>query len=201
MTACVEDQLRTLIDLAALVSSTLDTREIRRQAVNAAAELVDAERASLLLVDKRARDLYFEVAMGDDQKLLQRVRIVPGQGIAGWVFETRQPVITGDARSDSRYFAEVDAMTGYSTRSMMCVPVISRGEVLGVLEVMNKRAGDFDATDLELSQALANHIAVAVENARLYERLRRGFVETWIYAVVLVVLFLAFAATLLLLLN
>ncbi|MHB9003045.1 MAG: GAF domain-containing protein, partial [Coriobacteriia bacterium] len=97
------EQLRELIGVSALVTSSLDAREIRRRAVEAATRLVDAERASLLLLDGNGERMYFEVALGDDADMLSKVRMVPGQGIAGSVVQTRAPAVVNDVRSDPRY--------------------------------------------------------------------------------------------------
>ncbi|MDZ4169247.1 MAG: GAF domain-containing protein [Coriobacteriia bacterium] len=184
----LDTQLRELVELAALVNSTLDPREIRRSAVEASTRLVGAERASLLLLESRRKQLYFEVALGDETDTLKRVRMVPGEGIAGSVLATCTPEIIADVQADARHLGLADTDTGYVTRTMLAIPLSCHGEPVGVLEIINKRGGHFTAADLELGVALGNHIAVAVENARLYERLRKGYLEAWVYAALLAAL-------------
>lgn len=178
------EQLREILDVSALITSSLDPREIRRQAVEAAARLVDAERASLLLVDGKRHDMYFEVALGDESGDLTRVRMTPGEGIAGRVLKQCRAVIVHDVQSDPQHRADLDGKTGFTARSMICAPLSCKGEALGVIQVINKRNGDFTEQDLAVVSTLANQIAVAIENARLYRRLRRSFIETAAYATV-----------------
>ncbi|PKQ29840.1 MAG: hypothetical protein CVT60_03345 [Actinobacteria bacterium HGW-Actinobacteria-10] len=185
------EQLRELIGVSALITSSLDAGEIRRRAVEAATRLVGAERASLLLIDGTGERMYFEVATGDDTDILSKVRMVPGQGIAGSVVQSCAAAVVNDVQSDPRYCRELDAQTDFVTRSMIAVPLSCRGNPLGVLEVINKRNGEFDEADLALVTSLGNHIAIAVENARLYSRLRRSFVEMAVYAALFAVVFVA----------
>ncbi len=97
-------QLKTLMEMSALVNSTLDSREIRKRAIEAATRLVDAETGSLLLVDQETGDLFFEVALGDKGDALKEIRLSKGQGIAGSVVESGQPIIIHDVQSDPRFF-------------------------------------------------------------------------------------------------
>ncbi len=181
----LDAQLRELAELSALVTSTLEPKEIRRRAMEAATRLIDAERASLLLLEKRGGRLYFEVALGDDSNKLSRMRIVPGEGIAGSVLASCAPEIVPDAASDPRHLNAVDSRTGYVTRDILAVPLTCQGERLGVLEIINKRTGSFTTRDLELATTLASQVAIAVQNARLYERLRSAYLEAWLYAAAL----------------
>lgn len=185
------DRLRELVEVSALITSTLDPLEIRTRAVEAAARLANAERASLLLIDRRGRRLYFEVALGEDAERLSRVAMEPGQGIAGSVVLSRTPVIVNDVRADERYDSRFDAASGFTTRSMICVPVSYKERPLGVLEVINKHRGEFDESDLEVTSALANHIAIALDNARAHARVRRSFAEVAVYAALSALVFVA----------
>lgn len=178
-------QLAELVELSALVTSSLDPAVIRRRAVEAATRLVDAERASLLLLEKRGRRLYFEVALGEDTDVLTHVLMVPGQGIAGSVLASCAPEIIDDVRADARHISQADAETGYVTRTMLAIPLACRGETLGVLEIINKREGAFTERDLEVATALAGQVAIAVQNARLFASLRSAYLETWVYAALL----------------
>lgn len=190
-------QLNELMELTALVTSSLDPAQVRRRAVEAAARLVDAERASLLVLEKRGGRLFFDVALGDDSGALSRMRIMPGQGIAGHVFESCTPEIVHDVAADPRHFSTADSTTGYVTRDMLVVPLSCRGEKLGVLEIINKREGSFTSRDLELASALAGQIAIALMNARLLARVRSAYLEAWAYAAVLAIALTAAGAWLL----
>ncbi len=171
-------QSKTLMELSALVNSTLDTREIRKRAIEAATCLVNAETGSLLLVDQETGELFFEVALGDKGSALKEIRLAKGQGIAGWVAEKGESVIIHDVESDPRFFRGADAKSTFHTKNIICVPVKTKDNILGVLQAINKNEGSFDDEDREGLSALANQVAIAIENANLYEELKQTFYET-----------------------
>lgn len=176
--AHVVKQLRALMDLSALVNSSLSSTEIRKRSVEAAAALLGAERGSLLLRDDETGELCFEVALGEGGDLLKEVRLACGEGIAGWVAEQGEGVIIHDVHNDARFYSSADGVSGFVTRDMVCVPVCSKGRVIGVLQAINKTEGAFDEDDMDLLAALGNQVAVAIENATLYEELKETFFET-----------------------
>ncbi len=162
-----------------VLNSTLDQREVRKRAMEAATDLMDAEVGSLLLVDERAKELFFEVALGDKGDQLKQVRLKLGEGIAGWVAANDQAALVNDVANDPRHFKKAGNIIQFVTRNMICVPVRSRGRVLGVLEAINKRNDSrFTDADLEDFWMLANQVAVALENANLYTELQETFVDT-----------------------
>lgn len=171
-------QLSTLMELSALVNSTLSSAEIKRRSIEAAASLLDAERGSLLLLDEDTGELCFEVALGDAGEALKEVRLAPGEGIAGWCAQNDEPLVINDPRSDTRFFCGADDVSKYVTRSIVCVPVKAKGRIIGVLEALNRNHGEFGEEDVALLSALGNQVAVAIENATLYEQLRETFFET-----------------------
>jgi HD-GYP domain-containing protein (c-di-GMP phosphodiesterase class II) len=168
-------QLTTLMELTSLVNSTLDSREIRLRAIEAATKLSNAETGSLLLIDIETGDLFFEVALGDKDNILKEIRLSKGQGIAGWVAEKGEPVIINDVHSDPRFFSGADSKSSFETRNMICVPLKAKDRILGVLQAINKKEGSFDNEDREVLSALANEVATAIENANLYGELKEAF--------------------------
>ncbi len=152
-----------------MVNSSLDPLEVRRQAIVAATALLDAEAGSLFLVDKKTGELYFEIALGDKGEAVRDLRLKQGEGIAGWVIEHGVSLVVPDVRRDNRFCPSVDQQSHFVTRSLVCVPVKSKGEVIGALEAVNKRGRPFTARDREFLEALADQVAIALENARLYE--------------------------------
>jgi putative methionine-R-sulfoxide reductase with GAF domain len=171
-------QARTLMELSVLVNSTLDTHEIRKRAIEAAACLVNAETGSLLLVDRKTGELFFEVALGEKGITLKEIRLSKGQGIAGWVAETGESLIIHDVASDPRFFGGADAKSTFRTKNIICVPVKAKDRILGVLQTINKKDGVFDDEDKDGLCALANQVAIAIENANLYQELKETFYET-----------------------
>jgi HD-GYP domain-containing protein (c-di-GMP phosphodiesterase class II) len=172
------EQLKTLMELSALINSTLKISEVKKRAIEAAMKLLEAEAGSLLLIDPASGELFFEVALGDTGDKLKEVRLKKGQGIAGWVAEKGEPLIISECRSDKRFSKLADERSHFSTRNMICVPVKSKDKMLGVLQAINKRKGVFDDTDKDALLALANQVAIAIENTHLYEELRQTFFDT-----------------------
>jgi putative nucleotidyltransferase with HDIG domain len=171
-------QLKILSELSVLVNSTLDAREIRKRAIEAATTLAEAETGSLLLIDRETGALFFEVVLGETGETLRAIRLDRGQGIAGWVAETGEPLIVNDAGSDPRFFRGADEKSSFTTKNIVCVPLETKGKLIGVLQAINKKEGGFDEEDREVLSALANQVAIAVENANLYQELKEAFYGT-----------------------
>ncbi|MDH4100962.1 MAG: GAF domain-containing protein, partial [Nitrospirota bacterium] len=164
-------RLKILLDIPALINSSLEFGAIRKSTIEAAAKLVDAETASLLFLDDKTGELYFDVILVKGEPI-KNARIAKGQGIAGWVAEHLEPLIINDVQSDPRFFKDLDKKSKFVSRTMICIPLKFKEKLVGVLEVVNKKGGDFNAEDLELLTVLGNQVAVAIENARLYAALQ-----------------------------
>ncbi len=132
-------------------------------------ELMDADRSTLYLVTEDGRWLWSKVVQGDERV---EIRLEVGEGIAGWVAETREIVNIPDAYADQRFQPAVDLKSGFRTRSILAVPMLGAlGGLVGVLQVLNKTDGPFTQPDEELLMALSSQAAIAIENARLYHSL------------------------------
>lgn len=132
-------------------------------------ELMDADRSTLYLLSEDGRWLWSKVVQGDERV---EIRLEVGEGIAGWVAETREIVNIPDAYADQRFQPAVDLKSGYRTRSILSVPMLGAlGGLVGVLQVLNKSDGPFTQPDEELLMALASQAAIAIENAKLYHSL------------------------------
>ncbi len=181
MTASLEKkirQLKTLTELAPLINSSLDHELIRKKTIEATTWVLNAEAASLFLLDRATGELYIDVATGEKGGKLQRVRLKKGVGIAGYVAEHGEPLIIHDVQRDTRFFEGVDKASGFITRSIICVPVRSRERTVGVLEGINKKDGHFDDNDLDVLNSISNYVAVAIENACLHKELKKTFYDT-----------------------
>lgn len=115
------------------------------------------------------------MALGDKGEKVKEIRLKKGEGIAGWVVEKGESVIVLDVQSDPRFFRGADDRSEFFTRDMICVPVKTKEEILGALQTINKKAGNFDNEDMEILCVLANQVAVAIENANLYQELKDTF--------------------------
>jgi signal transduction histidine kinase len=164
-------RLEALIEASLALNEAPDLESLLRRILDLATASVDAERGALFRVEPGTGALEADIFHGDE---LARIRVARGRGLAGEVASSGRPVRIADAYADPRFDPSVDAATGYRTRSLLVVPLRHRsGEVVGVLEVLNKRAGAFDEDDEAFLEAFGAHAAVALENARLAdERVR-----------------------------
>ncbi len=168
------ERLGLLYEVGQSLASTLDLQKLLNDTMELAAEAMHAHASTLMLVDPTDSNyLVFEVAHGTKGDQLQRFRMPKSEGVAGWVATHGTPVIVNSPDHDFRFNRKVDLRTGFLTRNILCVPMKMKGQVIGVLQVLNKSDDDgFDNEDLELLLTIASQAAVAVENARLYRNLR-----------------------------
>ncbi|MEW6377169.1 MAG: HD domain-containing phosphohydrolase [Thermodesulfobacteriota bacterium] len=172
-------RLAQLSQLSQILNSTLNRQEVRRRAVEAATQLMKAEVSSLLLINEEKQQLYFEVALGDREEDIKTISLSIGEGIAGWVAQNGKPLIVNAPEKDPRFFKGVDERTEFKTRNLICVPVKVKEKVIGVLEAINKQGGkEFDQEDLTLLTSLADQVAIALDNSRLYQELEEMFFQT-----------------------
>jgi len=142
-----------------------------RRVLARAVTTAPSEAAALLLLDPAGRELVFRASRTIQPGVIDGVRLPVDRGIAGWVARNRQAVRLDDVASDPRHFAGVGERTGLVPRTMICVPMISKGTLRGVVQVLNKVDGStFTEAELALAQTLADHAAIAIENASLYRQ-------------------------------
>ena len=162
-------RLSDFLDLSDANEVGLGIEQLMTRLVSTASSLTDADRASLFLVDPVTGNLWSKIAEGAHAR---EVWVPFGQGVAGWVAEQRELVNIADAYDDERFHRDVDRRTGYRTRTILCAPIWSLGgEVLGVVQVVNKRHGTFGEDDETLIRAFAHQAAIAVENFYLYRKI------------------------------
>lgn len=173
------ERLSLLSHLGQILNSTLDHQEVRKRAIEAATQLMRTEAGSLLLLDEEGKHLFFEVALGDKGESVKKVILDVEKGIAGWVAKKGEPLRVNHPERDPRFYKEMDEQIGFKTRNILCVPVRVKDRILGVLEAINKKGGeDFNEEDLSLFVSLANQVAIALDNARLYQELEEMFFQT-----------------------
>lgn len=161
---------KEIFELLGLINSSLDLEVVLDHALRCAERCLQAEASSIFLLDEKQGDLYFHLVRGKAAEKIKHFRLKLGQGVAGWVARTGEPLIVPEARLDPRFDSRVDAFSGFETRSILCVPLKHKERVIGVVQVLNKGGSrSFDSHDLELLTLLAAHIAIALENARIYQ--------------------------------
>jgi signal transduction histidine kinase len=164
------DGYRRLVDIARDLASTLDLDILLSRIVHAAAEICGAEAASILLYDDTSRQLYFQVSTNMDESTRRGITVPLDGSIAGWIVNNRKPVRITNAHDDSRFYSNVEAITGLTTQSLLGVPLITKNKIVGVLEALNKHRGKFSDNDESMLLVLGAQAAVAIENTRLFQQ-------------------------------
>ncbi len=175
-------KLQSILEVAKAMTAERQVGRLLALVNDAAARVAEADRCSIFVVDRERKELWTPVAHGTGE-----IRVPLGAGIAGAVAATGQVISIPDAYADPRFNREVDAATGYRTRELLCVPMTNtHGEVVGVIQALNRREGAFGAEDEELLGALAGPAASAIDNALLHEEIERlfeGFVQASVVAI------------------
>jgi len=166
--AALLERYLLLMEIARDLASTLDLDPLLQRIIHAATEITDADAASILLYDETARQLYFHVATNMAIPAMRGILIPVEGSIAGWIVQNRQAVRITQATEDARYYSTVADKTGYPTRNLIGVPLIAKEKVIGALEVINKKEGEFTQTDEDLLSVLSAQAAIAIQNTRLF---------------------------------
>lgn len=163
------DELQMIIKAAELVNSNIRIDEVLKNIVDVATDLTRADRGTLYLVDKEKNELWSLITMGDE---MREIRLKIGEGLAGFVAKSGETVNIKDVQKDSRFRSDIDRASGYKTRNMICFPIKNnKGEIAGVLQLLNSSKGEFNKRDEEFLNALSIHSAIALQNAELVEKL------------------------------
>jgi two-component system NtrC family sensor kinase len=168
--------LELVNEVSHLISSTLDVEQIPRLLVQRTTEIFEAECGSLALLDEERGGVVFQLAydgQGNELTSLKNFLMPLGEGIVGLAAQTGLPHIVNNVRSDPGWSPVADQLTGFKTQKIMAVPLIAEGEVLGVIELLNKKEGNFDRRDLQLMLLVAASAASAIQNARQYAELQK----------------------------
>lgn len=175
------DEMRRIVDalyrVHQLNAVIIDIGTVLRRIMEESRQLATAEACSLLLYDDATDELYFFEAFGDrgDQEALKRtVRLKLGEGIAGAAAQSRASIIVNDAASDPRVFREADSVTNLKTNTLLAVPMMRKGQLVGVIEVVNKSNGPFNDADQHVLELFASMAAGVILNARLIEENMRS---------------------------
>lgn len=149
------------------LSSTLDLNEVLTRLLLRTYNAIDVEDGSIMLIEEGTGDLVAQIVLGF---VSETFRVPKGQGIAGQIAETGVPIIVNNAQDDPRFFNKIDQDTGFVTKSILGVPLLTHDKIIGVMEVFNKKSGPFTQADQMLLSSIANYAGIAIENARLHQR-------------------------------
>ena len=167
-----EKQIKNLniyLSVSAMIAQALDLRDVLEAVLYFCLDMAAAEAASVLLLDYEKKNFRFYSAEGPAKPVLLMATFPADQGLAGAVLAAQQPEIINDVQSDPRFYGKFDADSGFLTRNMIVIPLTAGEEKIGVLEIINKIDGPFTDDDLLFLQTIAEEIAFAIRNAKLFE--------------------------------
>jgi diguanylate cyclase (GGDEF)-like protein len=171
--ASLKQELNFFEEVSKTLTSTLDLNDILSSIMKKAKKLINAETWSFMLMDQETGDLVFENKSNrQTNKKAKKTRIKIGEGIAGWVAQELMPVVVPDVSMDPRFSSNTGKHVPCKPKTIMCVPIKSKGNVLGVLEIVNKTTNEpFTREDLNLILRIVEHAAIAIERASLYQKM------------------------------
>ena len=164
-------ELLSCMELGKALTSELDEARLFHTILKKVSVLLPAEHWSLLLLDEETNELYFELSVDLTPTMLKGIRLRLGEGIAGRVALEQKPMVVTDVQQSKHFFADIDRLTGFTTKALICVPLIFGERTLGVIEVINPRHLGENA--LALLTIIADYAAIAVENTRRYRQIQR----------------------------
>jgi len=172
MSTKIDQQLVQLINK---VNSSLDVETVLNYAMETAEEALQAEASAIFEVDPERGDLFFRLARGEKADQVKTMRLKVGEGVAGWVAQTGSPLYAPDVSKEARFNRRIDRLLGFTTHSIVCVPLKSKGRTLGVIEMINDGVrGKFREGDVSLLSVLADYAAIAIENARHFQEVQES---------------------------
>jgi diguanylate cyclase (GGDEF)-like protein len=164
-------KFKLLNQTAKMINSTLNIDEILKKLMTNMGEIVDAEAWSLLTYDKEKDKLVFKYVVGEKANQLKGKEMKLDKGIVGWAARNRESVLVENVEKDERFYKYFDKKTNFQTKSVICIPIIYRDELLGVAEVVNKKSeGHFNHEDLNIMEILVENAAIAIKNSYLLEK-------------------------------
>ncbi len=167
-------RLETLIEINTLINSNYtDVRSLLTKILESATRLSNGEASSLLLLNPENNKLYFEIALGSKGPDVQRFSLAMGEGIAGWVAQHNTSLIVNDVEHDPRFYPDISRQIGFSTNSILAVPMRVKERCVGVIELINKKdSSPYSNEDLQWIEIFATQAAIAIQNAQSYQRLK-----------------------------
>ncbi|MBN2737901.1 MAG: sigma 54-interacting transcriptional regulator [Spirochaetales bacterium] len=171
-----QKKFETLIEINTEINSNYENvKVLLTKIIDAATMLSGGEASSLMLVDPENNKLYFEIALGTKGEEIKKFSLNMGEGIAGWVAKNNTSLIVNDVDSDQRFHSDISQQVGFKTQSILAVPMRIRDKCIGVLEIINKTDGKlFNEADLKWLEIFANQAAIAIQNAKEYQRVKEN---------------------------
>jgi adenylate cyclase len=164
--------VRILLDVATRISATESLEEILAALVEMTALAINCDRVTFFVHDPATAELYSRVAQGVKHR---EIRLLDTEGIAGVAFQTGESIIVADAYADPRFHPKTDQETGYLTKTVLCVPLLTaKGEIIGVAQALNKCDGPFTKRDQALLEGIATQAVPTLKSSQTVERMQRA---------------------------
>ncbi|CAN5613431.1 hypothetical protein BH10ACI4_BH10ACI4_33090 [soil metagenome] len=160
------DHLRVFHDVARALTSMLELEEILGAIMEKMAQFFGPERWSLLMVDDAEDDLYYAIAVGENAETLKGLRVKMGEGVAGWVAKTGNPLVVPDVSLDPHWLAFSKRFPDLNIQSIACVPIRSGNKTLGVIQLLNSKLDLMSEYSISFLRILCDYAAIAIQNAR-----------------------------------
>ncbi len=171
--------LKTLLRVSHSLSSSLEIEDVLYRAMEHVERICKAQASSIWEIDCDKKELYFRIIRGEHTGKIKKMRLKIGEGIAGYVAKEKKPVMVNDVRKSPHWEEAFDLESSFTSRSILAVPLLIGKRIIGVVELLNKMVSKgFTKKDKETLLALAGPIAIALENARLYEEKKELFIQT-----------------------
>ncbi len=164
--------MSALAECAAVINASLRLEDVFQRILEQISLALRVEAVSIALLDEQTGTLEYRAAIGAAAQEVIGLRLQLGQGVAGQVAQTGRPVIVPKVRQDPQFYPEVDRRSGFETRAIACAPILSQGQVIGVLEAINPNEGPFDADAMLVLTGIGSLAGTAIQHAHLFERLQ-----------------------------
>lgn len=168
----VPDRIRRLIN------SSLEIDEVLNLSMQLVEKTLGASASSILLHEPETNQLKFYLATGDKKDILKIIRMPADQGVAGRAFQTGRTLLIPEAGKSPFFYKQVDEKSKFITKNLIATPIVVKGKRIGVLEVLNKTHGTFGPVDARSLKAISREISIAIENARLYDEVKRAYMDS-----------------------
>ncbi|MBN1848367.1 MAG: sigma 54-interacting transcriptional regulator [Deltaproteobacteria bacterium] len=163
-----------LNEISTWLNSVLDLDQLLELIIDSATRMMQAKASSLLLLDQKTGKLYFKIATGEKKEEVRKYEINMGEGIAGYVAETGEPLLIPDVSKDPRWDKRISEYIGFQTHSIACVPMKMEGKIIGVVEIIDKEDGSsIKSEDMKTLTAFAGLASMAIGNARKIDQVKR----------------------------
>lgn len=167
------DHLRIFHDVARALTTSLELEEILRAIMHKMALFFGPERWSLLMIDPETDELFYAIALGEDMESLKHLRIPLGEGVAGWVAATGNPLIVPDVSLDPHWAAFARKHADLNIQSIACLPIRSENRTLGVIQLLNSKMDLLSEYSVSFLRILCDYAAIAIRNARSLKRIQQ----------------------------